>query len=248
MLDRQEPPPYRIVNEQGPAPLLIACDHAENAVPNSLNGLGLSAAHLRGHIAYDIGAKQVSLLLSKRFDAPLLLSGYSRLVIDLNRHLDDPTLILEESDGIPIPGNRNLTDEMISQRKKTFFHSYHEQYRKMAGTLFARCRHPVILSVHSFTPTMNGFDRPWEMGVLWDRNEGFAKRIIERLSKVTGFRIGENEPYPATDPEGYAQTVYGHQPGVEFALLEIRQDLIANRQGQRKISEFIHEALIPILG
>lgn len=248
MLDRQEPPPYRIINEQGSASLLIACDHAENVIPNSLNGLGLSAAHLRRHIAYDIGAKQVSLLLSELFDAPLLLSGYSRLVVDLNRHLDDPTLIVVESDGVPIPGNMNLTDEMINRRKETFFHSYHQQYQKMAGSLVSRCRRPVILSVHSFTPAMNGVNRPWEIGVLWDRNEGFAKRLIESLSTVTGFRIGENEPYPATDPEGYAQTVYGHEPGVEFALLEIRQDLVANQQGQRKISRLIHEALIPMLG
>lgn len=247
MLDPQEPPPYRIINEQGSAPLIIACDHAENVIPNSLNGLGLSAAHLRRHIAYDIGAKQVSLLLSKLFDAPLLLAGYSRLVIDLNRHLHDPTLILEESDGIEIPGNMNLTSEMINQRKETFFHTYHQQYKKMTGTLVSRYERPVILSVHSFTPTMNGFHRPWEMGVLWDHNEVFAKQVIEGLSKVTGFQIGENEPYPATDPVGYAQTVYGHEPGVEFALLEIRQDLIANQQDQRKISQFIHEAFIPIL-
>ena len=248
VLDQQEPPPYRRINEQGSAPLLIACDHAENTIPKSLNGLGLSAEHLRRHIAYDIGAKQVSLLLSKRFDAPLLLSEYSRLVIDLNRHLDDPTLIVEESDGISVPGNMNLTDEMVKQRKETFFHSYHEQYQKMVGTLVSRCSRPVILSVHSFTPAMNGVHRPWEMGVLWDRNEGFARRVIERLATVTGFWIGENEPYPATDPEGYAQVAYGHEPGVDFALLEIRQDLISSQQGQQKISRLIHEAFVPILG
>lgn len=246
MLDNQ-PSPFEAINAKGSAPLLIACDHANNLIPESLSGLGLNADYLSQHIAYDIGAKQVAIKLADFFDAPLLLANYSRLVIDLNRHFHDPSLIAESSDGIEIPGNLNLSDEMRAERINNYFHPYHNQYQDMVSNLIAKHTRPIILSVHSFTPIMKGVARPWEMGVLWDEDEVLAKQLIANLSEVTGFNIGDNKPYHATNPQGYAQVLHSRERGVEFALLEIRQDLIADDQGQNKITELICQALSPIL-
>lgn len=246
MLDN-EIPPFEVINANGSSALLIACDHADNLIPDSLSGLGMKPAYLEQHIAYDIGARQVAMRLADFFDAPLLLARYSRLVVDLNRHLHDPSLIAECSDGIDIPGNLNLTNEMQARRINNYFHPYHNQYQVMVNNLVAKHNRPIILALHSFTPVMNGVHRPWEMGVLWNHDEVLAKQLIASLSKVTRFNIGDNKPYHATDPQGYAQTIHSHERGVELVLLEIRQDLIADSDGQIKISDLVCQAVSAIV-
>ena len=246
MLETDDIPPYEILNPEGPAPLLIACDHAQNRIPESLNGLGVDPAYLEHHIAYDIGARQVSLQLSEMFDAPLILGNYSRLVVDLNRHLDDPTLLVEVSDGIEVPGNQGLTPAMREQRIRDYFHPYHDQYASLVSELNSRHQNPIILAVHSFTPTFNGQLRPWDFGVLWDKSEQLALQLIDNLSHGAHYLIGNNQPYHANEPRGYAQDAHGHERGVEFALLEIRQDLITDIAGQRKISEVVYDAVKPL--
>jgi predicted N-formylglutamate amidohydrolase len=240
-------PPFEVINPAGYSSLLIACDHADNRIPDHLAGLGLDSEYLERHIAYDIGAMQVAKRLSVIFDAPLLLATCSRLVIDLNRHLDDPSSIIEESDGVLIPGNLNLNDEMRNDRIENYFNPYHRQYQEMVTGQISKHQRPIILSVHSFTPTMNGRARPWEIGVLWDQDEVLAMQLIESLEKVTGFNIGNNKPYHATDPHGYAQVTHAHERGVEFALLEIRQDLISDCDGQEKMSALVHDSVAPIV-
>jgi predicted N-formylglutamate amidohydrolase len=182
VLEHSDFSPYEIINPDGSAPVLVACDHADNRIPLSLHGLGLDPVHLENHIAYDIGAREVALKLSRLFDAPLLLANYSRLVVDLNRHLDDPTLLVEQSDGIDIPGNQNLDAEKRDQRVRNYFQPYHDQYACMVSRLAAHHKSPMILAIHSFTPTFNGYLRPWDFGVLWDQSEELAKKHTPFMS------------------------------------------------------------------
>ena len=115
LLGPEDPPPFEVVNGDGAAPLLLLCDHASNVVPRALDGLGLSHADLHRHIAWDIGAAEVSRILSARFDAPLVQAGYSRLVADCNRDADDPTFIVEVSEDTVISGNRGLSVEEVAR-------------------------------------------------------------------------------------------------------------------------------------
>ena len=85
LLAPHEPRPFRIANANGRAPLLFTCDHASCAVPQSLDSLGLQASDLQRHIGWDRGAAEATVRLSKRFDAPAIMTRYSRLVIDCNR-------------------------------------------------------------------------------------------------------------------------------------------------------------------
>ena len=95
-----EPPPYESFNPDGTAPLLLVCDHASRFLPRRLGTLGLSEAELARHIAWDIGIAEVTRGLARALDAPAILSRFSRLAIDPNRALDDPTLIPQLSDGL----------------------------------------------------------------------------------------------------------------------------------------------------
>ena len=97
-----DPPPFSVHNEQGKAPLLLLCDHASKAVPRALGDLGISQAELSRHIGWDIGGLDMAVALAEALDAPLVASGYSRLVIDCNRWPGGEGSTPEISDGTPV--------------------------------------------------------------------------------------------------------------------------------------------------
>jgi predicted N-formylglutamate amidohydrolase len=215
-------------------PLLFICDHASNATPQSYRTLGLEEGAFATHIAYDIGAAEVTRVLAGMFSAPAILGRWSRLLIDLNRGADDPTLIMQLSDGRIIPGNRSLADSEIAERVERF----HVPYHRAVGAAIAGARTkgfvPTIISMHSFTPVWRGFRRPWEVGVLWDRDDRLAKPLLGALSQA-GFVVGDNQPYSG-ELENDCLYVHGTMNGLPHALIEIRQDLVATADAAREIA------------
>jgi predicted N-formylglutamate amidohydrolase len=215
-------------------PLLFICDHASNAMPQSCPTLGLEEGAFATHIAYDIGAAEVTRVLAGAFSAPAILGHWSRLLVDLNRGADDPTLIMQLSDGRIIPGNRSLTDSEIAQRVKRFHAPYHRAVGAAIADARAKGFVPTIISMHSFTPVWKGFRRPWEVGVLWDRDNRLAKPLLEALSRA-GFAFGDNQPYSG-ELENDCLYVHGTMSGLPHVLIEIRQDLVATVDAARAIA------------
>src|SRR5437899_462232 len=152
LLSGDDPPPVEIFNAGATAPTLIVCDHAARQVPRRLGSLGLDADAFDRHIAWDIGAAEVARRLAIRLDAPLVMSGYSRLVIDVNLRPDDPTAIPEESDGTPVPGNRDLSPAARAARLAELCEPYHAAVDGRIAAIRAAGITPVVISVHSFTP------------------------------------------------------------------------------------------------
>src|SRR5690606_38198156 len=100
-------------------------------------------------IGWDPGAAEVARGLAAELDAPLVLSGYSRLVIDCNRPLDNPQAIPAQSGGVAVPGNHALSPQERAMRIAALYRPYH---RAIDRLLDARGRRPtVLLSIHSFT-------------------------------------------------------------------------------------------------
>jgi predicted N-formylglutamate amidohydrolase len=210
--------------------LVILCDHARNALPQGYGTLGLEPSDLERHIAYDIGVEQLLRSLCARLGAPGVLAGFSRLLIDPNRGLDDPTLIMRISDGTIVPGNRDLDDAERQRRIDLYYRPYHTAIARLLDEAVASGRPPAILSIHSFTAVWRGVERPWHGGVLWNRDGRFALPLIERLRQERGLVIGDNEPYSG----GLAgDTLDRHATGrgLADALIEIRQDLIGGPAG-----------------
>lgn len=230
LLAGDEPPPFEIVNQAGGAPLVLVCDHASNRVPRALHRLGLAPASLREHIAWDIGAADVARRLSRRFDAPLALTNYSRLVIDCNRALDDPSSIPAESDGIPVPGNRGLAQGERLRRAEALFRPYHEAVARLVAKR-SEGEAPAVISIHSFTPVFQRTRRPWHIGVLWNADARIAGPLLAALRRQTDIVVGDNEPYSARDGVGYTIEAHAERPGLAHVALEIRQDLIAASSG-----------------
>ena len=100
--------------------MLFCCDHASNLIPNQYKKLGLNEEVLKSHIAYDIGAQKLTKKLSSKFKTNAVLAKYSRLFIDLNRDRNHINLITEKSDGIEIPGNKNLSKSEKLHRINNF--------------------------------------------------------------------------------------------------------------------------------
>lgn len=226
LIGPDDPAPVSLFNAQGRAPVLMVCDHASPAVPKALDRLGLPEAQLERHIAWDIGAADVARRLAVRLDAPLVLSSYSRLVIDLNRGLDDPTLVPAISDGTVIPVNRTLDTEGVEQRIATFFHPYHASVAAEVGKFRRRGVAPVLLSVHSFTPVMHDFERPWHIGILWDRDPRIPVPLMDRLRRDPTIHVGDNQPYSGRHTGGGTIETHATPAGLPNVLIEIRQDLI----------------------
>ncbi|MCL4765185.1 MAG: N-formylglutamate amidohydrolase [Hyphomicrobiaceae bacterium] len=218
------------------AGLLLLCDHAGNAFPPEYGTLGLPEGQLRRHIAYDIGAAEVTGQLSAALRVPAVMTRYSRLLIDPNRGEDDPTLIMRLSDGAIVPGNRVLTAEEREKRLRLYHRPYHEAIGRVLDRCLATAVTPAILSVHSFTESWKNVSRPWHAGVLWDRDPRLAVPLLEALHAENDLIVGANEPY-AGQLEGDTLWQHGTRRGLAHAIVEIRQDLIRDLAGQTAWAE-----------
>ncbi len=208
-------------------PLIFVCDHAANALPQPYGTLGLERGAFATHIAYDIGAAEVTRMLARAFAAPAILARWSRLLIDLNRGPDDPTLVMQLSDGRIIPGNRHLGPADIGARLAEFHAPYHAAIETEIARSSASGSVPAIVSIHSFTPVWKGNPRPWEIGVLWDRDPRLAAPLLAGFARA-GFIVGDNQPYSG-ELENDCLYVHGTMNGLPHVLIEIRQDLIAKK-------------------
>ncbi len=234
LLTADEPLPVAVYNAGGASPLLLVADHAGNSAPRALGRLGVAAPEWQRHIAFDIGIAGAGRILADALDATLIQQTYSRLVIDCNRPPGAPTSIPEISELTPIPGNVALSDTQKEARALAIFRPYHARIetelerRRQAG------RAAALIALHSFTPVFKGVARAWHVALLYDRDPSLAHRLLALLQQEPGLVVGDNQPYFVSDTTDYTIPVHGERRGLPHALIEIRQDLIADDSGQRK--------------
>lgn len=248
MIGPEDPPPFTIVNSHGKARVLLVGDHASNAIPGILVNLGLTETVLEQHIAYDIGSKYMIHRLSQLLDAPAVLAGYSRLVVDLNRNLEDASVMPEVSDNTVIQGNLNMPPEHRNQRLDCFYTPYRSAIDDMLGGFKAKEIVPAFISVHSFTPEMAGFSRPWHAGILWDKDPRIPVPLIKNLrAHAGGFHIGNNEPYSGKELSDFTIDHHAEATGLPHVSIEVRQDLVNTKAGAERWAKILANALHDIL-
>ena len=241
----RDPPAVEIVNAGGTSPFVLLCEHASNRIPDEYDGLGLAAADRARHIALDIGAAEVARRLSALVDAPLVLSGYSRLLIDCNRPLHAPSSIPEISETTAIPGNVDLSAAERDRRAELYFHPFqnavgeHLDHRRRLG------RKAIVIGVHSFTPVFKGYRRPWHAGILFRHSEGLGRGMVASLRRGMGggYVVEANQPYQIGDDSDYTVPIHGERRGLDAVLIEIRQDLISESPGAARWAVSLAEAL-----
>jgi predicted N-formylglutamate amidohydrolase len=258
LLQDDEPQALQVVNAGGDAPILLTCDHASNRIPRSLDGLGLDSRYYDDHIAVDIGAADLTHALSERLNATALLAGYSRLAVDLNRWPGHPESIPVVSDGIPIPGNRALSERAVAARMDALFHPYQSKLDELILEKESQADNAAIVCVHSFTPRLKtaatAEQRPWHVGVLWGEDKRLSRHILTALYRAHDSGddqtvvIGENQPYHGKNPMGYTLGHHAERHNRPYVVIEVRQDLIFTDAGvnlwAEKLSESIMNAML----
>jgi predicted N-formylglutamate amidohydrolase len=228
-------------------PVLLGCDHASAHIPHELKNLGVAEDQLAEHIAWDIGAGAVAVELGALLKVPVVLGAHSRLVVDCNRNLDDPTAFPAESDGISVPGNQLIETDEREARANAFYWPYHHAVRDALRNLEQLATAPALLAIHSFTPQMNGSLRPWQLGALWDKDDRIALPFIKHFSETTDVVVGNNEPYSGRHPADFTLDHHAEAEGLPHLGIEIRQDLIDTDAGAKHWAAILAAALKPIL-
>lgn len=231
------------LNEQGNSPFVLICEHASNYIPSEYCKLGLDDQDLARHIAWDIGAADVTRALSKRLDASAFLGGFSRLLIDLNRPLHVADSIPLRSEATDIPGNLSLADAEKERRQRLIFQPFQDRLGKHLEQRSADGRRSVLVAVHSFTPVYLGQHRSWHAGVLFDKAAALGQALIAQLSRDPLLNVGANVPYGVSADADYALVVHGDLLGNPAVLIEIRNDLIADPDGVETWTSKLETAL-----
>lgn len=230
-------PTFEYLPACSPSPVFVTAEHAGVKVPKQLNRLGLPVDELRRHIGWDIGVDGVAREMHRILGLPTLLGRFSRLLVDLNRAPGSSACIRESSDGTAVPANQRISEKARTDRIEWFHKPYHE-----ACSMLIRAMKPkALLSIHSYTPKLrvDGFDRPWHCGVLYGRAWGLARECIEYLESVGDFIVGDNMPYRIGTTGVYSLPVHGDEIDIPMIVVEIRQDLVADADGQRKWARII---------
>lgn len=225
--------PFEIIAGDRTRSIIVLADHARRDMPDEYGTLGLAETELERHIAYDIGVEGVARRIAAELDAPAIVCGFSRLLIDPNRGEDDPTLIRQFYDGTIISKNYPLSPQEREKRLCDFYRPYHDAVSSLISSVAHESgRAPFIVSIHSFTPKFQGVERPWHLGILWDRDDRAPRLLFDMLAAQDDIIVGDNEPY---DGALRGDTMYRHAivNGYAHVLLEIRQDLIRHEDGQK---------------
>jgi predicted N-formylglutamate amidohydrolase len=246
LLEPGDAPAFEAIEDRSNSPFLITCDHAGRQLPRKLGSLGLPESELLRHIAWDIGAAGVARLLAAELGAFAILQTYSRLVIDCNRPLGVPSSIATLSEDTVIPGNRDVAPEEAERRARAIFTPYHDRIRDELERRERRQQPTVLVAMHSFTPIYQGIARPWHAGVLYNRDARFAHALLGLLRRAPLIKVGDNEPYSASDATDYGVIEHGERRGIPYVEIEIRQDLLNDEAGQtawaRRLAELLPQA------
>ena len=227
------------------AGVLFICDHAANALPEAYGTLGLTREELDRHIGYDIGSAWITRRLAALFNAPAVLSRFSRLLIDPNRGADDPTLVMQIADGTVVPGNTGISTSEIEFRLSQFWQPYRAAVSVTIEAMLKNGPPPALVSLHTFTPAWRGQVRPWETGILWDCDPRFAKPLIEAM-REDGLKAGDNEPYDGA-LAGDTLNEEVTRRGLAGLLIETRNDLVSTEIAANAWAGRLAKILRPVL-
>jgi predicted N-formylglutamate amidohydrolase len=243
LLSAQDPPPVLFDNPSGGSPLLFVGDHAGNKVPAQLQNLGLGPADLGRHIGWDIGVRALGGSLAEALDAVFIHQPYSRLAIDCNRAPGAADLIPAVSDGTAVPANQGLDEDATGRRLREIHEPYHAAIAEAVDRRRQAGRETIVVALHSFTPVMAGIRRPWHAGILFAEGDtSFAETLLARLRQRGDLCVGDNEPY-RMDVIDYTIPRHAYPARLPYAEIEIRQDLLADRDGIARWRDIMVDAL-----
>jgi predicted N-formylglutamate amidohydrolase len=237
-----------VINNNGLSPVVLVCEHASDYIPEALGDLGLAKADRQSHAVWDIGARELSRLLSRKLDAALIEGCISRLVYDCNRPPNVPSAFPAQSERIVVPGNEGLDAAARHERSeavyvpfRTTVQSLLEQRQRGSAS------RPILVTVHSFAPIYHGMQRSVEIGILHDDDPDLALAMMNNADRLSGRVIALNEPYAQSDGVTHSLVIYGVANGLPNVMLEVRNDLLTNETEIEAMAEDLLALLLPAL-
>lgn len=211
--------------------MLVTCEHGGNDIPAS------HAALFRGwepvldsHRGFDRGALVMARDLADAFDAPLVASTTSRLLIDLNRSLSNPKVWSSAS--------RTL----CAADKARIVQAYYAPYRQRAETWVhegvSSGFRVVHLSSHSFTPVLDGQVRTADAGLLYDPTRAgevdlaahWKGALVERQPAL---RVRRNYPYAGKN-DGLTASLRRRYPADRYVGIELELNQALMVEGEQR--------------
>lgn len=235
--------PVTVVGADRGAPVCLVCEHASDLIPASLGALGLADKDRHSHAVWDIGAEALARRMAEALDAPLVLAGVSRVVIDLNRPPERPDAMPVQAESIEIPGNADLSQVDRADRIAAIYEPFHQTVR---DTLDGFAAPPTLVTIHSFTPVWYGKTRETEIGLLHDQDPSLAQDMMAAAPR--DIRIELNQPYSAADGVTHMLAMHGTARGLRNVMLEVRNDLLLDDAGVARIADVLSGMLRPALG
>lgn len=216
-----------VENESAGGDIVIVCEHASRLVPEKLGDLGLGAAALESHIAWDPGALELSRRLSSSLDAVLVYQRYSRLVYDCNRPPEAPSAVAEKSEIFQIPGNKDISEAERQARVSEIYLPFRDGLYEILSYRRATGRPSILVTIHSFTPVYFGKKREVEIGILHDSDSRFADAMLfEAQREPQNYMVMRNQPYGPTDGVTHTLLEHGIANGIPNVMIEVRNDLL----------------------
>lgn len=227
-----------IENGAADGQVVVVCEHASNVIPPEWGDLGLTPAQRRAHIAWDPGALGLARGLAQRLGGVLVHAPVSRLVYDLNRSPDRAGAMPVRSEIHDIPGNAALSVAERLRRTRAVYLPFHATLHHLIAGRIAQGLSPVLLTVHSFTPVYFGKPRDVEFGVIHDADPHLARAIVAASGGI-GLRTTLNAPYSAADDVTHTLRLQATPYGLPNAMLEIRNDLIADPGSENAMADLL---------
>ena len=234
--------PFRILAPRSTAPIVLTCEHASNRLPFSTRPSSEERRVLASHWGWDIGAWDLTRALARRLGTSAVGGRWSRLVIDLNRRLDDPTLIRCKLGQVVLGWNREIDVAEIERRFLDYHAPYHLQVDRLILQRLVCDIRPLIVAIHSFTPVYRGRPRSFEVGVLYDKHPALAHRLGRAL-RAAGLSVRYNQPYSGMAGLMYAADRHGTHYGLPCLELEFNQRLFRRKRTAPRLERIVGAAL-----
>ncbi len=232
--------PVAIENGASSGDIVIVCEHASRTIPAKLGDLGLDAAALESHIAWDPGALELSRRLSSSLDACLYFQRFSRLVYDCNRPPEAPSAMVEKSEIYEVPGNKNISQAERQARVDEIYLPFRDGLSSLLASRAAAGRKTILVTVHSYTPVYFGKKRDVEIGILHDSDSRLADAILsEAQSGHQEFLILRNQPYSPVDGVTHTLVEHAIANGLPNVMIEVRNDLLTDGKRLPQVAEYL---------
>jgi predicted N-formylglutamate amidohydrolase len=228
------------INAAGTSSVVLVCEHASHYIPARFDHLGLSDADRTSHAAWDPGALAVAEQMAHHLAANLIAARVSRLVYDCNRPPNAKDAVPARSEVIEVPGNRDLSQSDRAIRVNAYYRPFYDALQRVIG----RIKDPIIVTIHSFTPTYFGKARSVEIGILHDSDARLADAMLQVAATHTSARVARNEPYGPEDGVTHTLKEHAIKAGHLNVMIEVRNDLIVTAEQQENMAATISNWLV----